>query len=216
MAENMRSEIASMLKGIERYNPDNVQKLERYVELQAKENTYDLEANLSVLRLYQFGPSLYRSDIVILILLKALTNLPHTDFVLCKCLLTQDHLEEPNIKYVMSLASLLETCNFKSFWEELSKSGSLLGPITGFEDSVRKFVSHVVNITFQTIEGTTLKELLGNVDDQVLKQWITKNGWKDEGDGSVFITSQEDLVKTKNITEKVEFENVAGIMAHCI
>ena len=53
---------------------------------------YDLEANLSVLRLYQFGPTLYRSNIVNLILLKALTNLPHTDFVLCKCLLTQDHV----------------------------------------------------------------------------------------------------------------------------
>jgi len=52
--------------------------------------------------------------------------------------------------------------------------------------------------------------------DQVLKQWITKCGWKDQGNGRVFITSQDDLVKTKNITEKVEFENVAGIMAHCI
>ena len=44
---------------ISRYNPDNLQKLERYVELQAQENMYDLEANLSVLRLYQFGPNFY-------------------------------------------------------------------------------------------------------------------------------------------------------------
>lgn len=75
-----------------RYNPDNLVKLEKYVELQAQENTYDLEANLSVLRLYQFGPTLYRSNIVNLILLKALTALPHTDFVLCKCLLSQDRV----------------------------------------------------------------------------------------------------------------------------
>lgn len=75
-----------------RYNPDNLQKLERYVEMQAQENIYDLEANLSVLRLYQFGPNFYRSNIVNLILLKAMTNLPHTDFLLCKCLLTQDRV----------------------------------------------------------------------------------------------------------------------------
>ena len=52
--------------------------------------------------------------------------------------------------------------------------------------------------------------------DQVLKQWVGKCSWKDLGNGRVFITSQEDLVKTKNITEKIEFENVAGIMSHCI
>nr|CAG4646522.1 EOG090X0BWZ [Macrothrix elegans] len=216
MAENMRAEIASMLQGIERYNPDNLNKLEKYVELQAQENTYDLEANLSVLRLYQFGPNFYRNNIVNLILLKALTNLPHTDFMLCKCLLTQDRLEEPQVARVMVLADLLETCKFKQFWEEVAKCGDLIITVQGFEDSIRKFVSHVVNITYQTIEVPVLKELLGNVNDQVLKQWIVKNSWKDLGNGRVFITSQEDLVKTKNITEKIEFENVAGIMAHCI
>jgi len=216
MADSMRSEITSMLQGIERYNPDNLQKLEHYVELQAKENTYDLEANLSVLRLYQFGPTLYRSNIVNLILLKALTNLPHTDFVLCKCLLTQDHLEEPHVNQVMNMADLLEMCKFKQFWEEASKSTELTSAVQGFDDAIRKYVSHVVNITYQTIEVSTLKALLGIFDDQALKQWITKCGWKEQGNGRVFITSQDDLVKTKNITEKIEFENVAGIMAHCI
>ncbi|XP_045035346.1 eukaryotic translation initiation factor 3 subunit K-like isoform X1 [Daphnia magna] len=244
MAEKMRTEIASMLQGIERYNPDNLQKLERYVEMQAQENIYDLEANLSVLRLYQFGPNFYRSNIVNLILLKAMTNLPHTDFLLCKCLLTQDRLEEPQVSRVMVLADLLETCKFKQFWEELAKCGDLIITVQGFEDAIRKFVVHVVNITYQTIEVPVLKELLGNVNgmginslatfilisyvqenfiknfymtiDQVLKQWVGKCSWKDLGNGRVFITSQEDLVKTKNITEKIEFENVAGIMAHCI
>lgn len=137
----------------------------------------------------------------------------------------------------MVLADLLETCKFKQFWEELAKCGDLIITVQGFEDAIRKFVAHVVNITYQTIEVPVLKELLGNVNgknrsltisnlqftnrtfgflDQVLKQWIVKCSWKDLGNGRVFITSQEDLVKTKNITEKIEFENVAGIMAHCI
>nr|CAG4641146.1 EOG090X0BWZ [Eulimnadia texana] len=216
MAEVMRQEVASMLKGIERYNPENLQKLERYIELQAKENTYDLEANLSVLRLYQFGPTYYRSDVVATILLKALTNLPHTDFVLCKCLITQDRLEEPSIQRVVKLADMLETCKFKQFWEELAKSRDLVSPVTNFEDSVRQFICHVVKITYQTIDSSILKEYLGLVADQALKTWIAKYNWKEQEDGSIFVASQEDMVKTKNITEKVEFENVAGIMAHCI
>lgn len=72
-----------------RYNPENLPTLERYVEIQAKENSYDLEANLAVLKLYQFTPARFNVDITCQILLKALTNLPHTDFILCKCLLNE-------------------------------------------------------------------------------------------------------------------------------
>ena len=36
--------------------------------------------------------NLAQISIVNLILLKAMTNLPHTDFLLCKCLLTQDRV----------------------------------------------------------------------------------------------------------------------------
>lgn len=35
-----------------RYNPENLATLERYVETQARENSYDLEANLAVLKLW--------------------------------------------------------------------------------------------------------------------------------------------------------------------
>lgn len=35
-----------------RYNPENLATLERYVETQARENAYDLEANLAVLKLW--------------------------------------------------------------------------------------------------------------------------------------------------------------------
>lgn len=63
--------------------------LEAYVEIQARENAYDLEANLAVLKLYQFNPHKFNLKITIQILLKALTNFPHSDFILCKCLLNE-------------------------------------------------------------------------------------------------------------------------------
>lgn len=75
-----------------RYNPENLPTLIRYVETQVRENTYDLEANQAVLKLYQFNPNTYNTRVTSQILLKALTNLPHTDFVLCKCLLAQEHV----------------------------------------------------------------------------------------------------------------------------
>ena len=65
---------------------------------------------------YQFNPGYFQSQITCLILLKALTNLPHTDFILCKCLIDTIHLEEEQIKRVMKVAEYLETCQFIDLW----------------------------------------------------------------------------------------------------
>lgn len=70
-----------------RYNPENLSALEQYVDAQVAEDTYDLEANLAILKLYQFNPTCFKTEYVVSILLKALANLPHTDFILCKCLI---------------------------------------------------------------------------------------------------------------------------------
>ena len=63
---------------------------------------YDLEANLALLKLYLFNPTYNNLTVVVQILLKSLTNLPHTDFVLCKCLLSQEVLEEPQVTRSLS------------------------------------------------------------------------------------------------------------------
>ncbi|XP_017585043.1 PREDICTED: eukaryotic translation initiation factor 3 subunit K [Corvus brachyrhynchos] len=123
---------------LRRYNPENLATLERYVETQAKENAYDLEANLAVLKLYQFNPAFFQTGVTAQILLKALTNLPHTDFTLCKCMIDQAHQEERPIRQILYLGELLETCHFQSFWQALDENMELLEGITGFEDSVRK------------------------------------------------------------------------------
>ncbi|XP_069138634.1 eukaryotic translation initiation factor 3 subunit K-like [Argopecten irradians] len=213
MAEAMRANVAALLKGIDRYNPENLQTLEKYIAAQAQENTYDLEANLAVLKLYQFNPNHYQPAVAAQILLKALTNLPHTDFTLCKCLIESSKHDEEAILPVIHLADLLETCQFHEFWKELKTNPLVTSNIKGFDDSIRKFVCHVIGATYQTIPVHTLMELLGDVAEDQVRQWINKYGWTLQNDGNVFILNQEENVKTKNITEKITFESVSGIMA---
>ncbi|XP_028131457.1 eukaryotic translation initiation factor 3 subunit K [Diabrotica virgifera virgifera] len=215
MAEAMKQTVGTMLKGIERYNPDNLPTLERYVEVQSRENSYDLEANLAVLKLYQFNPLSFNIDITCQILLKALTNLPHTDFILCKCLLYDKQLSQEPINQIVYLADILEQCDFQLFWTRIHTMPELFQNITGFVDSIRKFVCHVVGITYQTIERTHLAQLLGDVDDSTLKLWVKKYGWKDMTGNLIFIANQDENIKTKNINEKIDFENVGAIMASC-
>lgn len=47
--------------------------------------------------------------------------------------------------------------------------------------------------------------------DVTLKHWVKKYGWRDEGN-LIFIASQDENIKTKNITEKIEFEHLAPLM----
>lgn len=216
-----------------------MKKFEDYVEEQARKNTYDLEANLAVLKLYQFNPSMMNLDITYTILFKALTNFPHTDFTLCKCLLLNKQMADDTVKEIIYLADMLEQCDFDTFWMKVQLMSDKFTHIHGFYDSIRKFICHVVGITFQTIERDYLIQLLGDVNgkydlffinlflkstyvlvwlflvDNTLAAWIKKYGWKDQGN-LIFISSQDENIKTKNITEKIEFENLAGLMAACL
>ncbi|KAG8320881.1 eukaryotic translation initiation factor 3 subunit K [Homalodisca vitripennis] len=212
--EQMKQTIASKVKGIEMYNPENLKTFELYVEMQSQENVYDLEANLVVLKFYQFSQK-YDIKITSQILLKALTNFPHTDFILCKCLLNEQLCKEHPINQIIYLADLLECCDLQMFWEEVYKMSDLCSQITGFNDSIRKFVCHVVGISFQSIQRSLLAQLLGGVDDNDLRFWVQKYGWKEEPNNIIFIANQDENVKTKNITEKIDFDNVANLMASC-
>ena len=57
---------------------------------QAEGDSYDFEANLTLLKLYQFSPSRVDRTIASQVLLKALTQLPNTDFLALKCVLPQN------------------------------------------------------------------------------------------------------------------------------
>merc|ERR1712079_585686 len=145
---------------------------------------YDLEADLALLKLYQFNPSYSNLKVVVQILLKSLTNLPHTDFVLCKCLLSQDLLEDAQITNILYLADLLEMCQFKVFWAQIHEKSELVQSVTGFQDSTVNY-------------------------------WMDQYGWKISEDCFVTVSNQEEIIKTRNITEKIDIESVASIMASC-
>lgn len=216
MADLTKEDIAKKLKGIERYNPLHIHNLTDYLDAQCKNGHYDLEANSAILKLYQFNPTLFKNEVVEKILLKALTNLPHPDFILCELLIDSTKLSSGNIQDIIKMHERLELCQFKKFWAELRDQESLYQDIVGFEDSIRNFVCHVIGITYQNIRITLLKSLLGldePKDEAEFNNWLNKKDWKLAEDGFVIVANQEDKIKTINITEKIELEQVAYILA---
>lgn len=214
MADLTKEDIANKLQGIERYNPVHIDILTEYLDAQCKNNSYDLEANSAILKLYQFNPQHFNGRIVEKILLKALTNLPHPDFILCELLIDSSKLTSDGIPDIILMHQRLELCQFKDFWAELQNQKELYKDIEGFEESIRNFVCHVVGITYQNIRSTLLQNLLGLADNpDEYNSWLKKNDWKSNDDGYVTVANQEDKIKTINITEKIELEQVANILA---
>ncbi|KAM4689934.1 eukaryotic translation initiation factor 3 subunit K isoform 2-T2 [Rhinophrynus dorsalis] len=128
-------------------------------------------------------------------------------------MIDQSHQVEQPIKQILYLGDLLETCQFQSFWQALNKNLDLIVDITGFEDSVRKFICHVVGITYQHIDRWLLAEMLGDLSEPQLRVWMSKYGWMEADNGKIFVCNQEENIKPKNIVEKIDFDSVSGIMA---
>nr|XP_031363420.1 eukaryotic translation initiation factor 3 subunit K [Lonchura striata domestica] len=205
--EQMRANVGKLLRGIDRYNPENLATLERYVETQAKENAYDLEANLAVLKLYQFNPAFFQTGVTAQILLKALTNLPHTPSFLPKFPLDlpKTQQEERPIRQILYLGELLETCHFQSFWGGARETGKAWGVLEGFGGSWKGFggpwgVSSPPRPRHAPPESQ-------------LRVWMSKYGWTEPEPGRILISNQEENIKPKNIVEKIDFDSVSSIMA---
>ncbi|CAF5001576.1 unnamed protein product, partial [Rotaria magnacalcarata] len=200
-------EVAKKLKGIERYNPNCRPMLEEYVQYQIENRFYDFDANMALLKMYQFDPSYFQADKVADILLLALTNLPKPDLLLCKYLLdTQKCQENSRIVETLQFAELLESCRFQDFWEQLERASVR---IPGFEDRIRDFICQTINRTYQTINRQELQSALGRLySNNEFEALIKARGWKVAGDdvNFIWIANHEENIKSRNIVEKIKFE----------
>jgi len=206
-------EIHDQLQDMNRYNPENQPILEKYVMQQVREGSYDLDANMALLKLYQFYPSHLQNDIVLSVLLKGMMALPEPDFVMYKSLISSltDEDMDKSVKRALAIHKILEQCKFAKFWEELQAEHDMIVEFAGFEEAIRIYICGVISNSFQRLSRDNLKEFLGLSKDGDLNEWIERFGWSSE-QGVVFIASQEEKVKSKSIVEKVDLAGLVPVM----
>ncbi|KAJ2771654.1 hypothetical protein IWQ57_002112, partial [Coemansia nantahalensis] len=94
-------EIHSLLTGVERYNPQKISLLEAYLSHQCANpdpaTNHDLMANLALLKMYQFNPTMLDLDVVRRVLAKALISPSQGDFNLCLYLLSEDICKDASV-----------------------------------------------------------------------------------------------------------------------
>ncbi|KAF8581374.1 ARM repeat-containing protein [Ramaria rubella] len=227
-----RPEVIEMLvSGVDRYNPSNIGILEDYLYHQIRSQEYDCMANLAILKLYQFNPDLYNADVVVNILIKALTAAPQPDFNLCLALLGERDVyltsqDEPDtlpalLPLLTHLSILLHQCRFPTFWkmfrsEELEAlRDNYTIECVGFEDAVREVAIRAVRAAFQRISRDRLGSYL-ELDGEALDEYITRLGWSRDSDTGVVVVpaNPDNRIEATVVRENVQLSQLSKIIAH--
>jgi translation initiation factor 3 subunit K len=204
------------------YNPDILPDLENYVNDQVSSETYSLESNLCLLRLYQFEPEKMSSQIVARILVKALMAMPAPGFSLCLFLIPERVQMEEQFKTLIVLSHYLETGRFRQFWDEAAKSRHIVEAVPGFEQAIQGYAIHVLSLTYQKIPRTVLAEAInieGLALDKFLEHQVANSGWvieKSQGRGQLIVLPRDefnDPILKKNTADSVPFEHVTHLLS---
>lgn len=207
---SLEEEVVGLLQS-QRYNAEILPRLEEFVNYQVAHEFSDSEANLAVLKLYQFYPDRYNASIVSKILIKALMSLPSTDFLCALYLIPERRQVDEPIPVISQLASLLETGRFKDFWAESGTCADLLASVPGSLNAIREFMLSVIARTYQTIDVDTLVHIL-NLDKDAVLDVVAARGWTVEADIVSCPDTEENQPRAPAVDEQLSFKQVAAKM----
>ncbi|XP_034224132.1 eukaryotic translation initiation factor 3 subunit K isoform X2 [Prunus dulcis] len=191
------------LLAVNPYNPDMLSDLENYVNEQVSSQTYNLDANLCLLRIYQ-----------------ALMAMPSPDFGLCLFLIPERVQMEEQFKTLTVLSHYLETGRFSQFWDEASKNRHIVEAVPGFEQAIQAYAIHVLSLTYQRVPRSVLAEAI-NIEglslDKFLEHHVANNGWileKGHGRGQLIVLPRNEFNHPelkKSTDDGIPLEHVARI-----
>ncbi|KAJ3013923.1 Eukaryotic translation initiation factor 3 subunit K [Thoreauomyces humboldtii] len=209
--------IHHIVETVDRYNPQNIEVLEKYVDDNMANDAYDRDACLAVLKLYQFNPTFNNSVVVCNILALALGALPDADFSLCLYMLSEEVLADSEVAKLVALHTLLQQAKFAAFWESLATDArDLVAPYIRFDDRIREYVSGTLAIAYQVISKQALAQSLGfKTDAAGLDAFLAKKGWKvDPTDAKLAVLppTKENQARPVVVQEEIKFEHLTRII----
>uniref|UniRef100_A0A7S0X0D0 Eukaryotic translation initiation factor 3 subunit K n=1 Tax=Chlamydomonas leiostraca TaxID=1034604 RepID=A0A7S0X0D0_9CHLO len=205
------------LTGADKYDAKLVPDLERYVDEQVSKNTWNLDANLALLRHYQFAPSTAKINVLAKLLLKALAQLPDSEFKICIHLVPERLQADESISKVVALAGALETTRFAEFWTLAGSSKDVIALVPGFADAARTYITHILGITYQRVTKAVLGsalQLQGGELDAFIQGKVKSSGWAVSGDIVTLPKNESNSppVVVKRTQDPIRFEQVAPVL----
>ena len=180
---------------------------------QIADESFDLEANLALLKLYQFYPSKMQNITTVQqVLMLALQDLPSNAFVLSTYLLNDKVRETKEIQTILSAHSLLEECRFKEFWvsAEFKHLTELMSSLTKFTSSIREFAFNVLAASHQRCEKSLAEEVL-NLTNQQLVLFLKRKSVTIDGEVITFPLTEFNQRRAQEVQSSIQVGYVARI-----
>ncbi|KAL3315007.1 Eukaryotic translation initiation factor 3 subunit K [Cichlidogyrus casuarinus] len=193
------SDIRSCISGMEKFNPENIPKLEKNLTQQIKDG---------------FHPNSFKVEVTKNILLLAMSHLPKEDFILCKCLISSEQLSKKPLNKVVELGSYLESCQFEKFWKEANSDPTLFKSMPFCVKNIKAYIAQTISGTYLRVPSKLLMTFLHLSNQNDLSVALSEYKWTMDPTNSEMVivnTKQEEMVKTRNIKEKIDFTTMATI-----
>mmetsp|Transcript_9467 Transcript_9467/g.10974 ORF Transcript_9467/g.10974 Transcript_9467/m.10974 type:complete len:213 (-) Transcript_9467:145-783(-) len=203
--------------GANRYNPELLPELEQNVETQVQQKSYNLDANLCLLRLYQFYPDRVNGRILLQLLLKSLMALPSPDYDLCVRMVPERLASSEPFARLSGLARLLQSAQFREFWALYAQMEDVIAPaLPSFAEAARNYIVSNLTTNYQKCPLSILSQST-NLEGHALEALINQKGWvRQDGTKEQVVKFPENECNApvaKKTAEQINFDQVSACMA---
>lgn len=159
-----------------------IEELEKYLQEQVKEGSYDFEGNRTLLKLYLYFPHKIKPDFIVTMLLKALCNVPQNDYIILLYMIPEylsfGSSSASEVAVVKQAINMIERSNFEEFWKltkDPSSSSIFTDRVPEILPSIRKYIINLYRMTYRFVEVAQLLANTGFQDETELRKWMEDN-----------------------------------------
>jgi len=217
--ESLKSHAYELLAK-DRYSVEILPHLTQCVNSQVKEQWYDCEINLAILKLYQFHPikeaGIVDLDVLLKILVLALMRIPEVDFKLCLYLIPEQYQSIDSVISLTKLADALEQCQYANLWKIVEAKPEVLAVVAGLDTSFRITIFETICLAYQEMPIRSLCESLNLPQSKVASEFP---GVKTVGDKFVLPSSLNNQPKPKtngDSATEIQLPQIAQVLSNSL
>jgi hypothetical protein len=195
------------------YAASNQAQLEAYVDAQAKGDApYYMDANRSLLKLYQFFPQSANESKISTILFLAMLEFPSTDFLAMSYLVPERVQKADSCAGIVKCAGLLDSCKFEEFWTAFAEINGE-SKVAGATKKLQAAIAQSIALSHRTAKlAMVLSSTKMASGDELSKAGISCIE-SVSGDIVTFVASTDNTKRNRVFQEGVNFSALASMMA---
>jgi hypothetical protein len=206
--------------------------LEAYVKCEATGAApYHLDANRTLLKLYQFFPQQTNNtnDMTALVLLLSLLEYPNTDLLVVSSLVPERTQQQNSLcATILQCADLLDACQFTQFWttfatvsQQLQQQPVPPSDVVQAMDFILKntatkrlqsAILQVVSSTYRSAPLTLVQSALGNVTAEDLTKSFAPPIETVQGNLVTFVPTADNTKRNRVFKEEVDFAAISKMV----